>query len=295
MSWQDREYAQNDYSRGPGRISTGGFVWPKPSSVVKRLLIANILVFVCYNILKVKQFLEWGALSTNLIFQGQLWRLISYQYLHAGGWHIFMNMLGLYFLGSILERRWGGRKFFLLYTLFGIVGGVFFILLTAAGVLPWGTYLIGASGSVLGLVGACAVAAPQITVIFFIFPLPIRTAAIILGVMAVLNILNTGDGGEACHLGGLAFGALWAWLEGRGVIKLTGRPNGTIGPSGRKWVHTKIRKGAWDKKMKRQQMQQGEIDRILKKIHDKGLSSLSRSEKKILQNASQDRPDYNNV
>ena len=150
--------------------------------------------------------------------------------------------------------------------------------------------MIGASGSVLGLVGACAVAAPQAKVVLFlVFPVRIRTLAIVVAVFSTLMVFGAQETerADACHLGGLAFGALWVWMEIKGLVRLPGRVAGSVGPSGRKWVQVKTRKGAWDRKLKRQRDQQAQIDRILKKIHEKGLASLSRSEKKLLQQASQ--------
>ena len=292
MGWQDRDYSQSGYE-GRGRpMMGGGFVWPRITPMVKKLLIANVAVFVACNIFGVSEFLNWGVLSfDSAIRRGQIWRFVTYQYLHEDGWHIFGNMIGLYFLGTLLEQRWGGRKFFLLYTLFGIVGAMLHSLLSALDVIQGGL-LIGASGSVLGLIGACFVAAPQVRLlVFFVFPVSIRTVAIVLGAISLLSILGeTKDRiAHACHLGGLAMGFLWAWMEAKGIIRWPSRVQGSVGPTGRKWVQLKIRKGAWERKMKRQQAQQAEIDRILKKVHEKGLNSLSRQEKNVLQQASKEK------
>ncbi len=282
-------------------MMAGGFMWPRLTPMVKKLLIANVAVFVAQRLCRALGFLVpvpglhlalgWpeyagGFVLEWAILRGQVWRFISYQYLHGGLGHIFWNMLWVYFLGTLLEQRWGGKKFFILYSLFGVVGAIVYAITVAAGVFP-SKLMIGASGSVLGLVGACAVGAPQVTILlFFILPIRIRTLAIIIGAIYLLNILGSQEGADACHLGGLAVGALWVWLEAKGLIRWPGRVGGAVGPSGRKWVQVKIRKGAWERKMKRQRAQQTEIDRILKKVHEEGLGSLSRQEKKTLQQAS---------
>jgi membrane associated rhomboid family serine protease len=261
--------------------------------MVKKLLIANAIVFVgCYFF---GTLYDWGQFTPNLaVAKGQVWRFVSYQYLHVRNelGHIFWNMLLLYFLGNIMEQRWGQRKFLLLYTLFGIVGAILYAVLLRFEVIQGGA-MIGASGSVLGLVGACAVAAPEVRVlVFFILPVRIRTVAIFVAIISLVMIMGTDESrrtADACHLGGLAMGALWAWLEAKGVIRRPSRVSGEVGPSGRKWVQVKVRKGAWEKKLKCQQTQQAEIDRILQKIHEKGLNSLSRGEKKLLQDASKDK------
>ena len=288
MGWQDRDYAQSGYKGRPGPMMAGGFTFPRITPMVKKLLIANVVVFLAQIIFQRSKIVEQAGafVFEGAVLKGQVWRFVSYQYLHGGGWHIFMNMVGLYFLGSLMERSWGQRKFFLLYTLFGVAGAALYAALVSFGVLPQDV-MIGASGSVLGLVGACAVAAPQVKLLlFFIFPVPIRTIAILFGIVYALNVLHSQNGADACHLGGLGLGAFWVWLEAKGLIRWPSRPDGTIGASGRKWVQVKIRKGAWERKMKRQRAQQAQIDRILKKVHEEGLGSLSRQEKKILQEAS---------
>ena len=289
MGWQDRDYSQDGYEgRGRPRMG-GGFMWPRITPMVKKILIANVAVFVAQIIFQRSGAVEnAGAfVFEQAVHQGQLWRFVSYQYLLGGGGHLFWNMLGLYFLGSLMERSWGERKFFLLYTLFGVAGATLYAVLVGFEVLPHNARMIGASGSVLGLIGACAVAAPQIRLLlFFIFPVRIRTVAILFAAIYALNVVYSQNGADACHLGGLAVGALWVWLESKGIIRWSSRVQGSVGPSGRKWVQVKIRKGAWERKMKRQQAQQVEIDRILKKVHEKGLNSLSRGERKVLQQAS---------
>ncbi|MCK4851325.1 MAG: rhomboid family intramembrane serine protease [Phycisphaerae bacterium] len=289
MGWQDRDYSQSGYEGRGGSMMAGGFMWPRVTPMVKKLLIANVAVFVAQIIFQGSQNLEnVGAFVFEpAVHQGQLWRFVSYQYLHGGAGHLFWNMLGLYFLGSLMERSWGQRKFFLLYTFFGVAGATLYAVLVGFGVLPRDAWMIGASGSVLGLIGACAVAAPQIRLLLlFMFPVRIRTVAILFAAIYALNVMYSQDGADACHLGGLAVGALWVWLESKGIIRWSGRVQGSVGPTGRKWVQVKIRKGAWERKMKRQQAQQAQIDRILKKVHEEGLGSLSRQEKKTLQQAS---------
>lgn len=291
MGWQDRPYSQSGYEARPGPMMPGGFSFPRLTPMVKKLLIANVIVFLAQIIFQSTETVEhMGEFVFELaVLKGQVWRFVSYQYLHANPGHLFWNMLGLYFLGSLMERSWGQKKFFLLYTLFGIAGAALFAVLVAVGVLPHGA-MLGASGSILGLLGACAVAAPQVKVlILFMFPVAIRTIAIIAAILYTLSVLKSQDGADACHLGGLAVGALWVWMEAKGIIRWPGKRGGAIGPSGRKWVQVKIRKGAWEMKMKRKHAQQAQIDRILKKVHEQGLGSLTRQEKKTLQEASKDR------
>ena len=186
MGWQDRGYSQSGFEGRPGPMMPGGFSFPRLTPMVKKLLIANVVVFVAQTVCRIGGYVvpmpgyrlpwDWlqyvgGFVHEWAILKGQIWRFVSYQYLHGNAGHLLWNMVGLYFLGSLMERSWGPRKFFLLYTLFGIAGAALFAVLVGVEVLSPGL-MIGASGSILGLVGAYAVAAPQVRVLVFssIFP-----------------------------------------------------------------------------------------------------------------------------
>ena len=93
------------------------------------------------------------------------WGIITSMFLHDGFFHLFANMITLYFFGTYLNRLIGSRKFLLVYFGGGILGGIFFVLLA-----PPLSLAIGASGAVFALGGALAVMMPRLRV--FIFPIP---------------------------------------------------------------------------------------------------------------------------
>ena len=207
----------------------------------------------------------------------QVWRLVSYQFLHGDMLHILFNMLGLFFLGPTLERHWGSKKFLVFYLGCGIVGGLLYPALLAMriisphpmlGVLP----LIGASGAILGMLAACAILFPHFVVFIIVFPVPIRVAAIICLFIATVIILGKGSnaGGEAAHLGGMAAGAIYV-----------------VSQSWRAKLKLKIRSGAWERKMTAHRKLELELDRILQKVHESGLHSLTHKEKNILKQATE--------
>jgi membrane associated rhomboid family serine protease len=199
----------------------------------------------------------------------QVWRLITYQFLHGGFGHIFFNMLGLMFLGPPLERNWGSRKFLTFYLSCGVAGGIFYIILVSIGFLSAGI-MIGASGAVLGVLTACAILFPHFVVFFVVFPMPIRVAAIILICIAAFSTLSRGAnaGGEACHLAGIAAGALYVFSDSwRTALKL------------------RFKASRWEKNVESERRLRIEVDRILKKVHDSGLHSLSTTEKRLLKKA----------
>ena len=277
MGLHDRPYWREDFDRGgqrAGRVFAG---MPRPTSAVKWLLIANIAVFVLQLIP--------GHIMTAIFAVvppawWQLWRYVTFQFLHAGLIHLLFNMLGLYFLGMVLERAWGPRRFLTFYLSCGAFAGLCHVVMTFT-FNPSGinTPLVGASGGVYAVVLACAVLFPQIRLILFLFPVPIRFAAVLFIGIAVYNVIGgisaggfAGGISDAAHLGGAAAGAFWIWL----LPKLRGAPIK---------ARVKRNRGAWQRKLQKQAEDQAEIDRILQKIHQHGIGSLTAGEKRTLRNA----------
>lgn len=271
---------------GPGGMQ---FALPRPGKVVRSLLIVNGAVFLLQLFLD-REGLMTRSLGMTVAGFWQVWRYITFQFLHGGFWHIVLNMLGLYFLGGPLERSWGARRFLTFYLVCGAVAGLAYVAIGAIFPLsaarpdgiPPHLPLIGASGGVYGVVLACAILFPQFRIIFLFFPVPIRLAALIIfGGMIVLVLQALSDGrfgpamSDVAHLGGAVAAAVWVWA----IPKLTGA-GGVV-----RVTRARINQGAWRRKVERRAEEEAQVDRILQKIKDEGLSSLSRLEKRILQNA----------
>jgi rhomboid protease GluP len=94
--------------------------------------------------------LRLGAGETVHVFHGEWWRLVSAQFLHYGWLHFSLNMLALLFFGRILEERLGRRRYLLVYLIAG-TAAVFFAILPLRG---HAQMVVGASGSIMGLIGA---------------------------------------------------------------------------------------------------------------------------------------------
>ena len=123
------------------------------------LIFANVLVFVGVTASAGSQWAEalviqpagvigTGGLLPEAVSQGELWRLVTSMFLHASFIHLAVNMLALYFLGSFAEQVFGRDRFFALYLISGISGGIAF--------LYFGTFerpAVGASGAIFGLLG----------------------------------------------------------------------------------------------------------------------------------------------
>ena len=275
MGLHNRTYMQDD--QGGGSYGGGGFgggmragQMPKPGRAVTALLIANIAMFFLQILPNVNDYLTLVPARWWFV-----WNYITFQFLHADPIHLIFNMLGLYFLGMVLERAWGPRRFVTFYFACGVFAGMCHVIMTFAMGGYTGIPLLGASGGVYGIVVACAILFPQIRLVLLFFLVPIRFAAVLFLGVAVYSMLDAGDGGgvaHAAHLGGAVMAAVWVWV----LPRLQGAAQE---------ASLARKQGSWDRKMKQRADEQAEIDRILDKIRVKGLNSLSHREKDTLQKA----------
>ncbi len=284
MGLYDRDYTQENYHAQYRYAPQMRMRFPRPSMVVMRLLIINCVVFLVEALFfpkniplgldKISVLGKWfSVFPYSLGSVLQIWRLVTYQFLHANIWHLLFNMLWLYFLGPVLERHWGSRRFLLFYLGCGVAGGLLYLLLVAVKFLGPGC-MVGASAAIMGVFAACAILFPQISIYLFPLPIaiPIRIAAIAGTVMYVLYVVlgAKNAGGHAAHLAGMAAGAIYV-LSGPWREKL----------------RLKARAGSWEKRIATERELQMEVDRLLQKIHDYGIHSLTPKEKKILRKATE--------
>jgi membrane associated rhomboid family serine protease len=193
---------------GPRRPAWAGW------SVTTWLIATNIAVFIVQAIFRPRVD-EFGAFTiAGAIGHVQLWRFISYQFLHdtSDPMHLIFNMLALFFFGPIVEARLKKARFLIYYLLCGIGGAVVFWVLCRMNILNVSakSQLIGASGSVLGLAAGVAKLMPNQTIRLLFPPVALRMVTIVWGyfLIAVYITLTAGPnaGGEAAHLGGLIVG-----------------------------------------------------------------------------------------
>lgn len=116
------------------------------------IIALNALVFLLLELVggstDSRVLLFFGAKYTPYIRAGQWWRLFTYQFLHVGLMHLFVNSFSLYNLGPFIERIYGLRGLLLVYMGSGIMGGL------ASAALSPHTLSAGASGAIFGLLGA---------------------------------------------------------------------------------------------------------------------------------------------
>lgn len=164
------------------------------------------------------------ALRPSQFLRWHLWQPFTYMFLHAGLWHMTMNMVCLFFFGPDVERALSTRQFFRFYILCGAVGVMGTVAAYAAGP-GYPVSVVGASGACLGVLVACAVLEPHRQVFLLPFPVPIPMWLLVAFII-VMNLMSGAASGLAIwtHFGGMATGYLYmkltprlnAWWNGLG-------------------------------------------------------------------------------
>ena len=230
-----------------------------------------------------------GHFSTAKAFLGlEVWRFITFQFLHANLMHLVFNMLGLFFVGGLVEQYLGSKRYAAFYLTCGVFGAVLYLALNLVGNLMPGarlpgllfddpyTPLVGASAGIFGVLMAAAFIAPGATVMIFgVIPMKMRTAVYLFTAMALGNLLMGGSnqGGDAAHIGGAIAGYFFIrrthllrdFFDVLGDSRSGGPRRETAGGGGPTGV---------------------EIDRILAKVSASGLASLTKGEREALARAS---------
>jgi len=174
----------------------------------------NVLVFLFQR--AAPQSMRFLAMNPVFVLEGNYWwQPFTYMFAHAGASHLFFNMLGLFFFGTQVERRWGSNEFLLYYLLTGFLAGVFslvFYVLTGNMMV----FLLGASGAVFAVLLAFATLFP--TAIIYLFGIiPIRAPILVLGYTAIelFSQMRGAPSGVAhlTHLAGFLFGFLYFTLR----------------------------------------------------------------------------------
>ena len=270
---------------------------PPVSPVVKRILVITIAVFVLQALFSRGRYVgsvgvieHYFGLSLDGILHVRVWQLVTYAFLHGDILHILLNMLMVYFFGREIEMLFGERRFLTFYLLCAVVAGVGWLLLSGEAT----AYCIGASGAAFGIAGAFAAIYPKREIVFLLFfIIPMRMTArnlalLLAGVTLIGLIYDDGNIAHAAHLaGGLAgyiYARRWAGRSASGDAVPLRRQSITpeAFPSPSAWFD---RAGDTPEPTDEAPAPE-EIDRILDKIHAEGVQSLTRRERRILQEAS---------
>lgn len=247
------------------------------SRAVKILIIINVSVFILIHLFSGVPWVSLFGMVPRYVFaRFMLWQLASYMFVHVGLWHLVVNMLMLWLFGPAVEAAWGRKKFLFYYFLTGVGAGLCSFVVSFRSPTP----VIGASGAIFGILVAYAMMFPEsIILLFFIFPMKIKHAVLVLAGINLLGALSNPGSGIAyfAHLGGGLVGYLYLrseWLR---------RQVSYLSPGS-------LRARAAREKARQKRLTEKGLDRrvdlILDKISRYGMKSLTRKEKKILERKS---------
>jgi membrane associated rhomboid family serine protease len=244
--------------------------------------------------------LLYGHFSTYTAFSRlEVWRFITFQFLHAGFWHLALNMIALFYFGYVVEQRLGSRKRFLaFYLACGVCGAALYLMLNLLGhmgvPLPGvldvriTTPLIGASAGVFGVLLAAARFVGHGTIyLFFVLPMPLKLGVYLLFGLSLVNLLFGGfnQGGEAAHVGG-ALAGMYLARRPEQLDDFFDVLGGKKGKGGRKaGTRKKARRGKGAGPKPLTKSEEEKLDRILGKVGTRGMSALTDDEKAFLESA----------
>jgi len=273
------------YDRDYYREPESGFSLRTPKTIVVTLILINVAVYLANALLASGNAINNAlAVSNQTLWQPWLWwQFLTYGFVHdpKSVMHIFFNMLQLWFLGRIVEQHYGRAEFLRLYLVMLVAGSVVWAASNVMFEPQSNAHLIGASGAVSGVVILFVLNYPKQRLV--LFPIPIPVKAWIIGVLLVVGnvwgaLESESNVAFSVHLVGIVFAFVyfrsrwnlkWLTLGGFSLSKLKSRPRLRIhDPSDDEVGLSK------------------EVDRILEKIHSQGEASLTRKERRTLENAS---------
>lgn len=223
------------------------------------------------------------------------WTVLTYMFLHTDFFHLFFNMLCLYWFGQLFLGHFSQKQLVGVYVLGGLAGALAYF--GAYSLFPYfadkisGSYLLGASASIMAIILAIAVAEPNYPIrLFLIGEIRMKYVAAITVLVSVFGITGGNAGGELAHLGGALMGFLYArmWRKGHDLAWPINKlldlcANLLRRPKDRRRKADFRRQPKTDAEYNQAKVRdEAEIDRILDKIKRSGYQSLTESERETL-------------
>lgn len=179
----------------------------RQKSAVIPILLATILVFMLQIVLG-DGFTRMFMLASEDVFR-RPWILFTSMFLHGSFSHILFNMYGLFIFGPILEQRIGAKRFLTLYLLSGVISAFIASFFYSRA--------LGASGAIMGMLGALIILMPELQLLFFfIIPMPLWIAGIVWAGIDIFGVFNPSGVGNIAHLVGMGFGLMYGFqLKGK--------------------------------------------------------------------------------
>ena len=247
---------------------------------VTRLIVANVIVF--FLTMTAPALVEFLA-YTPAYTASRPWTPFTYMFVHAGVGHIFFNMLSLYFFGPMLEARLGSRHFLGLYLASGLVGALMSLVGSWLGAFPGLAPIVGASGSVYGVMLGFARFWPRTRVLIYgIFPVEAWFLILIMITLTLFGTAGFGQPGVAhfAHLGGAAGGFVYLLTVERHspAARFRARSRPTLGPVAESDVDR------WKRidPVGMHPVNREEFERLMAKIATAGVDSLTNDERLFL-------------
>lgn len=242
---------------------------------VRRLITTNVVVFLLFMAAGPRSDGFWALTLVPQLAVLRPWTLLTYMFLHAGFWHLALNMLGLYFFGPRLESRMGSSHFLRLY-LFGGLGGALFSF------LPPMAPVVGASGAVFAVLLGFARYWPHEPIyIWGILPIRARWLILFLAGFSLFAGITQMDDGVAhfAHLGGFAGALVYLWARARRRRRVKQRMQGVVkarpeAEMRRKWELIRVDE--------LHELNRAEVISLLRKVQSFGARSLTVDERAFL-------------
>lgn len=268
-------------------------------NVLSRLMLINIIIWlVClfisvftwlFNISDITFVTKLFAVPANLsVLAEKPWTLFTYMFLQEQFWHLFFNMLMLYYGGQIFLQFLSQKQLLLTYIIGGLFGAMFFILVFNAfpvfDNMRNQAVALGASASVMAILIAAATYHPDYSLnLFLLGQVKMKWVAIVFVVIDFLSITKGNAGGHVAHLGGALWGFLYVYFIKKDFDFYTiFKKKARIKVKSRNADNYYQRPKTDEQFNAERTMNQEEVDRILEKIAKNGYSSLSEREKEFL-------------
>ena len=274
---------------------------------VLRLLIANVIVYFLQQtvpgLTQALWFMPMGMWTRP-------WTIVTYMFVHAWLAHLAFNLFTLWMFGPRLEHAWGARTFTQFYLWCGLGGAVAHLLFAQH------SSVIGASGAISGVLVAYAIHWPDEEVYLFgVIPMKSRwLIAAMIGMNIIFALAPSSRIDWTAHVGGMSFGWLFlklyslggldrvrGWVSSvpdeseempravprtrssmqdreRGVDEVVARSNAVVLRERKPLTHAP--------KQETPQEYAAKIDGVLDKISQQGIGSLTRDERRMLEDMS---------
>ncbi len=187
------------------------------TSITNILIVINAIFFlaVIFPLNSNPAFIEYIALKPLFILQGKyLWTLLISMFIHGSFFHLFANMLSLFFLGNFVEKLIGRKRYIWFYLIAGLSSAFLFIV-SSIFFFPKDleVFAVGASGAIFGIAGLLMILTPNLPVFVMFIPIPIKmkyaVPLLLLGLWLLSISSESIKIGNTAHLGGLIAGLFY--------------------------------------------------------------------------------------